>query len=57
MVAENELTGECAICEVKRQCGNIDLDRVADKFEVFQRATGRWQKAKPELMALSLADM
>ena len=57
MVAENELTGECAICEVKRQGGKIDLGCVADKFAVFQRATGKWHRVKPKFLALSLADM
>ena len=57
MVAENELTGEYAICEVKRQSGKIDLDCVAGKFAAFQRATGKWQRIKPRFLALSLADM
>ena len=57
IVAENELTGKYAICEVKRQSGKIDLDCVADKFAAFQRATGKWQKVKPRFLALSLADM
>ena len=57
MVVENELTGEYAICEVKRQGGKIDLGCVADKFAVFQRATGKWQKITPKFLALSLVDM
>ena len=57
MLAENELTGEYAICEVKRQGGKIDLGCVADKFASFQRATGKWQKVKPRFLALSLDDM
>ena len=57
MVAENELTGEYAICEVKRQGGKIDLGCVADKFAVFQRATGKWQKVTPKFVALAIADM
>jgi len=35
----------------------IDLGCVADKFAVFQRATGKWQKVKPKFLALSLSDM
>ena len=57
MVAENELTGEYAICEVKRQGEKIDLGYVADKFAVFQRATGKWQKVTPKFVALAIADM
>ena len=57
MLAENELTGTCAVCEVKRQNAKIDLKAVADKFAAFQSATGKWLKAKPRFLALSMADM
>ena len=57
MLAENELTGAIAVCEVKRQTGKIDLGAVADKFAAFQRATGKWKKAVPKFIALSLPDM
>ena len=57
MLAENELTGTYAVCEVKRQNAKIDLKAVADKFAAFQRATGEWLKAKPKFLALSMSDM
>ena len=57
MLAENELTGTCAVCEVKRQDVKIDMNAVADKFAAFQRATGEWLKAKPRFLALSMSDM
>ena len=57
ILAENELTGTYAVCEVKRQGSKIDLDVVADKFATFQRATGAWRKVKPAYLALSMSDM
>ena len=57
LLAENELTGKYAVCEVKRQREKIDLEIVAEKFAAFQRATGKWQKAEPKFLALSLGDM
>ena len=57
ILAENELTGAYAVCEVKRQGSKIDLDVVADKFATFQRATGAWRKVKPAYLALSMSDM
>ena len=57
MLAENELTGAYAVCEVKRQREKIDLGIVVEKFAAFQRATGKWQKAEPKFLALSLSDM
>ncbi len=57
ILAENELTGAYAVCEVKRQGSKIDLDVVADKFTAFQRATGAWRKVKPAYLALSMSDM
>ena len=57
MLAENELTGTYAVCEVKRQNAKIDLNAVADKFAAFQRTTGKWKKVKPRFFALSMSDM
>ena len=57
MLAENELTGTYAVCEVKRQGVKIDLEAVADKFAAFQRTTGEWRKVKPSFWALSMSDM
>ena len=57
ILAENELTGKYAVCEVKRKGGRIDLDAVEKKYAFFQRATGQWRKAAPAFKALSLKDM
>ena len=57
MLAENELTGTYAVCEVKRQGVKSDLEAVADKFAAFQRTTGEWRKVKPSFLALSMSDM
>ncbi len=57
LLAENELTGTYAVCEVKRQGVKIDLEAVADKFAAFQRTTGEWRKVKPSFLALSMSDM
>ncbi len=57
ILAENELTGVRAVCEVKRRGTKIDMDVVAAKFAAFQRATGEWRKVKPTYLALSLDDM
>ena len=57
ILAENELTGTYAVCEVKRQGSKIDLNVVADKFAAFRKATGKWLKAKPRFLALSMSDM
>ena len=57
ILAENELTGAYAVCEVKRQGSKIDLDAVTDKFAAFQRATGAWRKVKPSYLALSMSNM
>ena len=57
LLAENELTGEYAVCEVKREARRIDLKAVADKFVAFQRGTGVWKRVRPSFLALSLADM
>lgn len=57
MLAENELTGTYAVCEVKRQGVKIDLEAVAGKFAAFQRTTGEWRKVKPSFLALSMSDM
>lgn len=57
LLAENELTGAALIAEVKRQKTKIDLDVLADKLAAFRQASGAWRKVKPELVALSLAEM
>ena len=57
ILAENELTGKYAVCEVKRQGGKIDLAAVRKKCEAFRCATGEWRKVVPTYKALSLKDM
>ena len=57
ILAENELTGAYAVCEVKRQGSKIDLDVVRDKFAAFQRVTGAWRKVKPAYLELSMSNM
>lgn len=57
LVAENELEGTLAVCEIKRDKGRIDLNRLHGKFSAFQKATGKWRRAKPTFVALGLEDM
>lgn len=57
LIAENELTGEYAVCKVKREKSRIDLDTLRAKFAAFTTATGKWRRIKPEFCALSLEDM
>ena len=57
LVAENELDGTCAVCEVKREKSRIDLDVLKRKFAVFTKSSGKWKRAKPQFLALSLEDM
>ncbi len=57
ILAENELDGTSAVCEVKREKARIDLEAVRTKLDAFRRATGEWRTAKPSFLALSLEDM
>ncbi len=57
ILAENELTGTYAACEVKRDKARIDLSRIHDKLTAFCAATGKWRAAHPDVLALSLEDM
>ena len=57
LLAENELTGEYMIAEIKRQKGKIDLGLLEEKLEVFRRASGQWRDERVEIKALSLEDM
>lgn len=58
LIAENELDGRCAVCEVKRDKSRIDLDALKAKFAMFADASGgKWKRAKPDFLPLSLEDM
>ncbi len=57
LIAENELDGKCAICEIKRDRARIDLGFLERKFAAFAKASGKWKRAKPEFMSLSMDDM
>jgi len=57
ILAENELDGTYAVCEVKRDKRKIDLKTVSEKLSAFRAATGKWRAARPSIAALSLADM
>lgn len=57
LLAENELTGEYMIAEIKRQKGKIDLGLLEEKLEVFRRASGQWRDERVEIKALSPEDM
>ncbi|MBP5227045.1 MAG: AAA family ATPase [Kiritimatiellae bacterium] len=57
ILAENELDGTYAVCEVKRDKDRIDPGILKAKFDAFVRASGKWRHAKPLLLALSIEDM
>lgn len=56
-LAENELTGDFAVAEVKRQAGKIDRAVIESKLAAFRRATGEWKNCTPQFLTLSLEDM
>lgn len=57
LLAENELDGTYAVCEVKRDKSRIDLERVKAKYGAFVKASGKWKRIKPHFLALSIEDM
>ena len=57
LLAENELDGTYAVCEVKRDKSRIDLERVKAKYDAFIKASGKWKRVKPQFLALSIEDM
>ena len=57
LLAENEIDGTYAVCEIKREKSRIDPSRVKTKYEAFVRATGKWKRAKPQFLALGMDDM
>ena len=57
ILAENELDGTYAVCEVKRDKSRIDLERVKAKYGAFVKASGKWKRVKPQFLALSIEDM
>ena len=57
LLAENELDGTYAVCEVKRDKSRIDLERVKAKYGAFIKASGKWKRIKPQFLALAIEDM
>lgn len=57
LLAENELEGTYAVCEIKRDKSRIDLGVLAAKFNAFTTASGKWKRVKPQFLALSIEDM
>lgn len=57
LIAEDELSDKLLVAEVKRDKERIDLNRVREKFCTFVKATGKFQCAQPDFVALSLEDM
>lgn len=57
LIAEDELSGRVLIAEVKRDKSRIDMSVLRDKFKALTEATGKWRKAKPEFVALSMSEM
>ena len=57
LLAENEIDGTYAVCEIKREKRRIDLDIVKGKYNAFIKASGKWKRANPQFIALSIDDM
>ena len=58
LIAESELDGRSIVCEVKRDKSRIDLDALKAKFALFADAVGgKWKRAKPDFLTLSMEDM
>lgn len=57
ILLENELTGEHAVCEVKRDGRRAEVGELGRKFAAFQEASGKWQKVSPEFVVLEMANM
>lgn len=57
LLAENEIGGTYAVCEIKREKRRIDLDIVKGKYNAFIKASGKWKRANPQFIALSIDDM
>ena len=53
----NELDGTYAVCEVKRDKSRIEFEQIKTKYGAFVKASGKWKRAKPQFLALSLDDM
>lgn len=57
LMAENELDGTRAVCEIKREKSRIDIGALKRKFAAFVKATGKWKRSEPDFIGLSLEDM
>lgn len=57
MVAVNELNKTAEIAEIKRNVGNISIDKLKEKGNQFIKATGELDDYLIEYKALSMNDM
>ena len=57
LMAENELEKSYAVCEIKRDKSRIDIELFKGKFAAFTKATGRWERATPQFLALGMEAM
>jgi len=57
MIAVNELDKTAVIAEIKRNAGNISLDKLKGKGFQFMKATGELDDFKINYLALSMEDM
>ncbi|NDV59463.1 ATP-binding protein [Bacteroides sp. 519] len=57
MIAVNELDKTARICEIKRNAGNISMDKLKEKGSQFVKATGELKDYEIEYQALSMKDM
>ena len=57
VLLENELTGEYAACEVKRDGRRADVGELEKKVEAFRKSSGQWRRITPKLVVLELKDM
>ena len=57
MVAVNELDKTAEICEIKRNAGNISIDKLKMKGNQFIKATGELKEYEIAYKALSMDDM
>ena len=57
LIAEDELNDRLIVAEVKRDRERIDLDALRAKFAAFTKASGKFKRANPDFVGLSLEDM
>ena len=57
LIAEDELNDRLVVVEVKRDRERIDLDALRAKFAMFAKVSGKFKRANPDFIGLSLEDM